>query len=108
MTQLDELRLINDSYILYLKKINKSYKRNKIIKDILNDEACFFKMSKRDAYMILKDIGIQDKLVEENYQKLISYDVFYELYKRKKLDLNNKEILIKYTIYNPERFFKKC
>ncbi len=42
MTQLSELRLINDSNILYLKKLNRSYKRNEIIKNILNDETCFF------------------------------------------------------------------
>ena len=42
MTQLSELRLINDSNILYLKKLNRSYKRNEKIKNILNDETCFF------------------------------------------------------------------
>ena len=34
MTQLSELKLINNSNILYLKKINRSYKRNEIIKNI--------------------------------------------------------------------------
>lgn len=106
MTQLSELRLINDSNILYLKKINRSYKRNEIIKNILNDETCFFKMNKNDAYMILQDIGILDNQIDNIYQKLISSDEFYNLYKCKKIDLNDEEILIKYPIYNSDDLFK--
>lgn len=106
MTQLSELRLINDSNILYLKKINRSYKRNEIIKNILNDETCFFKMNKNDAYMILKDIGILDDQINDIYQKLISSDEFYNLYECKKIDLNDEELLIKYPIYNTDELFK--
>ena len=106
MTQLSELRLINDSNILYLKKINRSYKRNEIIKNILNDETCFFKMHKKDAYMILQDIGILDNQIDNIYQKLISSDEFYNLYKCKKIDLNDEEILIKYPIYNTDELVK--
>lgn len=105
MTQLSELRLINDSNIIYLKKINKNYKRNEIIKNILNDETCFFKMNKNDAYMILQDIGILDNQIDNIYQKLISSDEFYNLYKCKKIDLNDEEILIKYPIYNADELF---
>lgn len=106
MTQLSELRLINDSNILYLKKINRSYKRNEIIKNILNDETCFFKMNKNDAYMILKDIGILDDQINNIYRKLISSDEFYNLYECKKIDLNDEELLIKYPIYNTDELFK--
>ena len=106
MTQLNELRLINDSNILYLKKINKNYKRNEIIKNILNDETCFFKMNKNDAYIILHDIGILDNQIDNIYQKLISYDEFYRLFKSKKIDLNDKDILIKYQIYNTNNSFE--
>ena len=106
MTQLSELRLINDSNILYLKKINRSYKRNEIIKNILNDETCFFKMNKNDAYMILQDIGILDNQIDNVYQNLISSDEFYNLYKCKKIDLNDVEILIKYPIYDTDELFK--
>ena len=106
MTQLSELRLINDSNIIYLKKINRNYKRNEIIKNILNDETCFFKMNKDDAYMILQDIGILDNQIDNIYQNLISSDEFYNLYKCKKIDLNDKEILIKYPIYDTDELFK--
>ena len=106
MTQLSELRLINDSNILYLKKINRSYKRNEIIKNILKDETCFFKMNKNDAYMVLQNIGILDTQIDTIYQKLISFDEFYNLYKSKKIDLYDEELLIKYPIYNGDEIFK--
>lgn len=106
MTQLSELRLINDSNILYLKKINRSYKRNEIVKNILDDEACFFKMNKDDAYIILQDIGILSEQIDIIYQKLISSNEFYRLFKSKKIDLNDKDILIKYPIYDTDDLFK--
>lgn len=107
MNKLDELRLINESNILYLKRIGKSYRKNEIIKNILKDETCFFKMSKEDAYIILHDIDISNEQIDLIYKKLISYDEFFRLYKNKKLDLNDEEILIKYPIYNSEKLFKK-
>ena len=106
MTQLNELKLINDSNILYLKKTNKNYKRNEIVKNILDDEACFFKMNKNDAYIILQDIGILSEQIDIIYQKLISSDEFYRLFKLKKIDLNDKDILIKYPIYDTDDLFK--
>lgn len=106
MNQLSELRLINDSNIIYLKKINRSYKRNEIIKNILNDETCFFKMNKNDAYMILKDIGILDNQIDTIYQKLISSDEFYNLYNCKKIDLNDEELIIQYPIHNEDEIFE--
>ena len=107
MTQLNELRLINEANIQYLKKINENLKRNEIIKEILNDDACFFKMNKDEAYMLLSEIGILDEHIENIYQKLISTDEFYYLYKSKKIDLKDEEVLIKYPIYDVEEIFKK-
>ena len=106
MTQLNELKLINDSNILYLKKLNRNYKRNEIVKNILDDEACFFKMNKNDAYIILQDIGILNEQIDTIYQKLISSDEFYRLLKSQKIDLNDKDILIKYPIYDTDDLFK--
>ena len=107
MTQLNELRLINEANIQYLKKINENFKRNEIIKEILNDDTCFFKMNKDEAYMLLSEIGILDEHIENIYQKLISTDEFYYLYKSKKIDLKDEEVLIKYPIYDVEEIFKK-
>lgn len=105
MTQLNELKIMNDTMILYLKKLGANYERNNIINKILNDETCFFKMSKEDAVLILNDIGIQDN-IENIYSKLISSDLFYELYKKGKINLDNNEFVIAYPIYDVENIFK--
>lgn len=47
-----ELRLMNDTTILYLKNTKQDYRRNIIIGKILEDEACFFKMEQDDACII--------------------------------------------------------
>lgn len=106
MTRLDELRLINESTRRYLKTINKDYSKNEILKNILEDDACFFKMNKEEAYRILNYLGIIEDQIDTTYKTLISYDEFYKLYKDKKIDLNDKEIVIKYPIYRQEDLFK--
>ena len=57
--------------------------------------------------MLLSEIGILDEHIENIYQKLISTDEFYYLYKSKKIDLKDEEVLIKYPIYDVEEIFKK-
>ena len=105
MTQLNELKIINDSTIVYLKKLNRNYKRNEIIKHILDDDACFFKMNKNEAYIILQNIGISNEQIDSIYENLISSNEFYRLFKCNKIDLNDKEIIIKYPIYETNNLF---
>lgn len=105
MTQLNEIRIMNDTMIVYLKKIGINYQRNEIIKKIFSDDACFFKMDKGDAFLILSEIGIKDN-IEETYDKLISNDVYYDLYKKGKIDKNDMDLVIKYEIYDTENLFK--
>ena len=107
MTKLNELRIMNDTMILYLKKLGMNCTRNEIIKKILEDEACFFKIDKNDAYIILQDIGIGDDQLEVIYSNLISTDSFYNLVHTKKIDANDDELKIKHKIYDPENIFKK-
>ena len=63
------------------------------------------KMDKDDAFLILNDVGIKDN-IEETYAKLISNDVYYDLYKKGKIDENDSELIIKYEIYDTENLFK--
>lgn len=105
MTQLDELKIMNETMISYLKKLGLNYQRHEIIKKIFSDCACFFKMNKADAFSILNEVGIKDNL-EEIYAKLISSDLYYDLYKNGKIDENSDEIIIKYKIYDTENLFK--
>lgn len=105
MTQLNEIKIMNDTMIVYLKKMGINYQRNEIIKKIFADDACFFKMDKDDAFLILNDVGIKDN-IEETYAKLISNDVYYDLYKKGKIDKNDSDLVIKYEIYDTENLFK--
>ena len=107
MTQLNEVKIMNDTMILYLKKLGMSYERNEIIRKILEDEACFFKMEKEDAYIILNDIGIQNENIDNVYSNLISNDVYYDLYKNGKIDENDDELIVRYKIYDTNNLFKK-
>lgn len=105
MTQLNELRIMNDTMIIYLKKLGIDCQRNNIVKNILEDDTCFYKMSKEDAILILKEIGVQSN-IENIYAELTSSDLFYELYRNGKIDVNDNELIIKYKIYDYENLFK--
>lgn len=104
MTIIEELKLMNYTKIDYLKELKKDYTRNKLIKELLKDEACFFKMNKEDAYLILQDIGVSANNLEETYSKLISTDEFYRLVRENKIQENDNEIKIKYKKYNSNIF----
>lgn len=105
MTQLNEIKIMNDTMIVYLKKMGINYQRNGIIKKIFDDDACFFKMDKDDAVLILNEVGIKDN-IEKVYAKLISSDVYYDLYQKGKIDENDSKLVIKYKIYDNENLFK--
>ena len=107
MTQLNEVRIMNDTMLLYLKKLGMDYRKNEIIKKILEDETCFFKMDKNDAYIVLRDVGIKNDNIDNIYSNLISNDMYYELYKSGKIKENDSELVIKYDIYDEKNLFKK-
>lgn len=106
MTNLQEIKLMNESMILYLTKIGKSSKRNEIIRKILNDDTCFFKLTKNDAYMILEDIGIAKEKIDAMYSKLISSDSYYRLRELGKINDEDKEIKVRYKNYDHNDLFK--
>lgn len=107
ITQIKQIDLMNDSMITYLKKIGEATQRNEIIKQILKDEACFFKIEKEDAYIILKDIGVSQEQVDSVYLKLISSDNFFDLVRKGKINENEPDLKVKYSKYNPDDLFKK-
>lgn len=106
MTELQKIKLMNESMILYLKKIGKSSQRNEIIRKILNDDTCFFKIDKNDAYIILEDIGIAKDKIDDLYLKLISRDYYYHLQKMGKIQDEDKELKISYKSYLHSDLFK--
>lgn len=70
--QLKDIKLMNESMIKYLESLGKSAQRNIIIKNILDDDECFKKLNKEDAYIILKDIGISNEKIDSIYLNLVS------------------------------------
>lgn len=99
---MNELRIIdvmNEAMLKVLKEKNADYEKNLMIKNLLKDEAVFFKIDKSKAYEILKNVGVKQEQLENFYKKLISSDVFYDLLNRKIIKKDDKNILIKYTIY---------
>lgn len=106
MTSIQEIKLMNESMILYLRKLGKDSKRNEIISKILEDETCFFKIDKKNAYIILEDIGIAKDKVDSMYLNLISYDNYYELKNLGKIKEDDKNIIIKYKDYEHKDLFK--
>lgn len=79
MVSVRELNLMNETMLIYLKNFGKSTNRNEIIRNILKDEACFFKVDKEDAYIILEDIGIQKNQILNTYLELTSNDEYIKL-----------------------------
>ena len=104
MTNIQQVKLMNETTILYLKKIGKNTKRNEIVNKILEDEACFFKINKIDAYIILKDIGVSENKLDEVYSELISKKNYYDLQSRGIIKKNDEDIIIKYNEYENSNF----
>ena len=85
MVEINDLKLMNYTTIVFLDDMKQSTQRNRIISKILKDEACFFKMKKEDAYDILEQIGIEKNMIGKVYNDLTSEQSFYKLKKKKKL-----------------------
>lgn len=85
MVGINDLKLMNYTTIVFLDEIKQSTKRNIIINKILKDDACFFKMSKQDAYEVLEQIGINKSRVGKVYLDLVSEQSFYKLKKDGKI-----------------------
>ena len=67
---INKLRKINDELIR--KAVDtKEKKKYEIIKKIMNDDNCFFKMDIEYAYSILRDLGIEEEKIRGIYMCLI-------------------------------------
>lgn len=107
MTNIQQVKLMNETTILYLKRLGKNTKRNEIVNNILEDEACFFKLNKNDAYIILKDIGVSESKLDEVYSELISKNNYYDLQNRGIINKNSEDIIIRYNENESVTFYNK-
>lgn len=94
------LNIMNETNINYKieKKLDCTFDIE--IRDMLKDEAVFFKIQKEKAYQMLQYMGIKNEFIDNTYEKLISPEIFYNLLYYKKIDINDKNLLIKYPNNN--------
>lgn len=73
---LNKLIELNNKYIELNKDNEVNLKKHMLIKQILNDSRCFFKMDIETAYAILRDLGIKEENLQEIYKELINIKNF--------------------------------
>ncbi len=104
---LKDLKIMNNVKLDYLKQNGLTGKRNEIINEILEDEACFFKLEEENAMIVLKEIGIEQDCLKNVYKELISSDNYYKLISEKKINPDDEEVIIKYKLYSSDVFNKR-
>lgn len=90
------IKVMNEATLRALKEKNGDYSKNKKIKEILEDEACFFKMSKEAAFSVLFYSGVNTDKLEETYKKVIAKDRFDRLVTAGKINIDDEKLIIKY------------
>lgn len=72
---LNDIKLMNDTLINYYSsdktKDEKKVLKHSIIKEVLNTERCFEKITKEEAIKILKDLGISEDKLESIYKEIL-------------------------------------
>lgn len=94
------INIMNETNMDYKIKNKKDYNINIEIRNILKDEAIFFKITQQKAYKILEELEIKTQKINKVYEELISKKNFYNLLYNKKIDINDNQLLIKYPTYD--------
>lgn len=68
---INKLKEINEKLIIINKNNKHELKKQKLIKQLLSDNNCFFKINIETSYSILKDLNFKDEDLKDIYQKLI-------------------------------------
>lgn len=68
---LEKLRKLNDSILNCCKNNEEKYNKHILIKKILTEDNCFFKMNVEQAYSILRELNIDEKSLKSVYCSLI-------------------------------------
>ena len=72
MNRLNLLRQRVDELLQSSVDDEKEHRKFEIIKNILKDDNCFLNMDIEHAYAILRDLGIDEKMVDSYYSDLIA------------------------------------
>lgn len=76
---LNKLREINERLIILYKTEPEKIKKQKLIKILLANNKCFFKIDMDTAISILKDLEIPDNKLLEVYSSLINSETYKEV-----------------------------
>ena len=68
---IEKLRALNEMLIVTSEDDLEELRKQKLIKKLLDDEKCFFKMDIESAYSLLRDLTIAEEDVEDVYCELI-------------------------------------
>ena len=90
------INIMNETNIDYKIKNQKDCSINIKIRNLLKDEAIFFKITRQKAYQLLEILEIKKEKINIVYEELISKRNFYNLLYNKKIDINDRALLIKY------------
>ena len=93
MNEFKVITIMNEAMLKLLKDKNSNYDENMKIRKFLEDETVFFKISKQEAYTILKNVGVKQENLEDVYKKLTSQKMFYDLVNRGKIKKDDKSII---------------
>ena len=107
MNEFIVIDVMNEAMIKTLESRNENCDINLKIKEFLKDEALFFKINKKNAYEILKRVGVKEEQLENVYSKLIAANVYHDLLNKGKIKENDENILIKYNDDYYNNIFKK-
>ena len=73
---LEDIKKRNEDLIIKYVNDKENLYRQNLIKNLLGDNNCFFKISIEEAYSILTDLEYNENEVKDIYMKLISYNNF--------------------------------
>ena len=99
MNELKVIKVMKEKKIEISQENRDNYEEHLKIKQILEDEACFFKLEKLKAYDILRSVGVKENKIEEVYKKLIMPDVYHMLVKKGIINEDDENIVVKYKNY---------
>lgn len=90
------IKVMNEAMQRLLESKGENSLKNQKIKEFLQDEAFFYKISKKNAFKLLRAVGVKSEQLQTTYMKLIEPSVYYRLVREKKIDVNDKSLVIKY------------
>ena len=91
------IKVMNEATLRLKKSKNEDFSINEKIKELLQDEAIFFKIKKEIALKTLVSVGVNKEKLEETYQKLIAKSIYDNLIKKGKINPQIDNLIVKYN-----------